>query len=141
MTVYRLSEEAYAARQAKRARDEAQLVVAEVNARDRQIAKFSTLDRYALVALFKAEGLPEPTPEYAFAAPARKWRSDYCWIIPRIIVEIDGAIWTQGRHTRPQGYLADMEKLNAATMLGYRVLRYGPHQLAECVRDVRRLLA
>jgi hypothetical protein len=98
-------------------------------------------DLYRIVALCRAEGLPLPIPEYAFAAPARKWRADYCWPIRKVIVEIDGGLWTQGRHSRGAGMLADFAKLNAATLLGYAVLRYGPHQIADCMRDLRRIFA
>jgi len=98
-------------------------------------------DPYRLVSLCQAEGLPVPIPEYAFAAPARKWRADYCWPHQLVIVEIDGAIWSQGRHTRGSGFIKDMEKLNAAALLGFRVLRYGPKQMGECLRDLRRMFA
>jgi hypothetical protein len=43
-----------------------------------------------------------------------------------ILIEIDGGIWAGGRHTRGAGFVGDMEKLNAAAILGYRVLRYQP---------------
>jgi hypothetical protein len=98
-------------------------------------------DAYQLVNLCKADGLPPPIPEYAFAAPARKWRADYCWPVRKVIVEIDGGLFVNGRHSRGAGMLKDFEKLNAATLLGFRVLRYGPQQLAECLRDLRILFA
>jgi very-short-patch-repair endonuclease len=43
-----------------------------------------------------------------------------------ILIEIDGGSWVAGRHTRGKGFEADMEKLNAAALLGYRVLRFTP---------------
>lgn len=96
---------------------------------------------YALVALCRAAGLPEPIPEYKFH-PLRKWRADHCWPIHKLIVEIDGGLFVQGRHSRGAGQLKDMEKLNAAAMLGYRVLRYSPSQIErECLRDLRIMLA
>ena len=64
--------------------------------------------------------------------PKRQWRLDY-WLGERVggqkvpcflAVEIEGAIWSRGRHTRGKGYENDMRKYNAATMLGYRVLRF-----------------
>lgn len=72
-------------------------------------------------------GLPAPVPEYRFH-PTRKWRYDYAWPDHRIALEIDGGIWTGGRHTRGAGYLGDMEKLNAAALLGWRVFRCTPQQ-------------
>ena len=95
---------------------------------------------YPLVGLCLAAGLPEPVPEYRFHA-ARKWRADYAWPLRLVIVEIDGGGWTQGRHTRGAGFIADQRKLNAATLLGYRVLRYTPDRLMECVADLRIMFA
>lgn len=96
---------------------------------------------YPLVSLCRAHGLPEPVPEYQFN-PARKWRADYCWLIPRkVIVEIDGGIWSGGRHSGGSGQLRDMEKLNSAGLLGFTVLRYTPQQLGHAIRDLRILFA
>lgn len=97
---------------------------------------------YALVALCKAHQLPEPTPEYQFH-PTRRWRADYAFIhtTPRVIVEIDGGVWAQGRHTRGAGFIQDQVKLNAAALLGYHVLRYTPDRLGECIADLRILFA
>jgi very-short-patch-repair endonuclease len=62
-------------------------------------------------------------PEYRFH-PIRMWRFD--WLLPdyRIGIECEGAIWIQGRHTRGMGYQNDMRKYNAATVMGFRVLRF-----------------
>lgn len=57
--------------------------------------------------------------------PVRKWRFDYAFSDLKVAIEIDGAVWTQGRHNRPAGYLADMEKLNTAASMGWLVLRFG----------------
>ena len=96
---------------------------------------------YPLVVLCREAGLPEPIPEYKFHH-ARKWRADYCWPIHRVIVEIDGGLFVRGRHSRGAGMLKDFEKLNAAALLGYAVLRYAPAQLKrECVRDLRLMFA
>jgi very-short-patch-repair endonuclease len=56
--------------------------------------------------------------------PDRKWRFDYAFPSRKIAIEIDGAIWTLGRHNRPRGYLNDMEKLNTAASMGWLVLRF-----------------
>lgn len=97
---------------------------------------------YPLVALCRAAGLPEPTPEFRFN-PSRKWRADYCWpfATPRVIVEIDGGVFTQGRHTRGKGFIADQQKTNSAQLLGFAVLRYTPDRLAECIRDLQVMFA
>lgn len=77
-----------------------------------------------------AEKLPTPTPEFAFANTiGRKWRFDWAFIPQRVAVEQDGSIWTQGRHTRGAGYLKDIEKLNTATAMGWKVFRTTPSTL------------
>jgi len=68
-----------------------------------------------------------PVPEYRFC-PSRKWRADYCFVDQKLIIEIEGGAFTKGRHTRGKGYINDMEKYNAMTVLGYRLLRYTPQQ-------------
>jgi hypothetical protein len=71
--------------------------------------------------------------EFRFSPP-RKWAADFM-IRPRqlgvalVLLEIEGAVWTSGRHTRGAGFLADMEKYNTATMLGFRVLRFSTEQV------------
>ncbi len=95
---------------------------------------------YPLVTLCRDAGLPEPIHEYRFH-PYRKWRADYAWPLQRVIVEVEGGIWTQGRHTRGAGFLADMAKYNAAALLGFHILRYTPQQLGDAVADLRMMLA
>lgn len=73
--------------------------------------------------LLRAAGIGGYEREYRFTAP-RKWRFDFAWPEKMLAVEIEGGIWTQGRHTRPMGYAADLEKYNAAQCMGWRILRY-----------------
>jgi len=61
--------------------------------------------------------------------PERKWRADFHLIDKKILVEIEGGIWSGGRHTRGKGYLGDMEKYNAATMMGFQVIRFSTDQV------------
>lgn len=73
-----------------------------------------------------SEKLPMPTPEFRFE-PSRRWRFDWCWPDHKIALEIEGAVWTRGRHTRGSGFMKDMEKYNHAAQLGYRVFRCTPN--------------
>lgn len=66
--------------------------------------------------------------EYRFY-PERRWRFDYAIPSHRIALEVEGGVWTAGRHTRPQGFLGDIEKYNTATLLGWRVFRTTPTEL------------
>jgi very-short-patch-repair endonuclease len=61
--------------------------------------------------------------------PTRKWRFDYAFVEQKIAVEVDGGVWIGGRHNRASGYVKDLEKFNAATALGWVVLKFTPEQL------------
>lgn len=60
--------------------------------------------------------------------PGRKWRFDYAIPSAKIAIEIEGAIWSRGRHVSPQGYIKDMEKYNMASVLGWTLLRFSTDQ-------------
>lgn len=82
-----------------------------------------------LVAQLALTALPPPVRELRFAPP-RRWRADLAWPAARVIVEVDGAVFVRGRHTRGTGFMRDCEKLNAAVLAGWRVLRVTrPHIL------------
>ena len=81
--------------------------------------------------------------EYRFH-PERRWRADFVasdadhWELfgPSaapfvVLIEIDGGSWVAGRHTRGKGFENDLDKLNAAALLGYRVLRFTPAMVAD----------
>ena len=46
-----------------------------------------------------------------------------------ILVEVEGGVWSGGRHTRGKGYIGDMEKYNAAVVMGYQVIRFTTEQV------------
>lgn len=75
-------------------------------------------------------GLPKPDAEFRFH-PSRKWRFDYAWPALSVAVEVEGGAFVGGRHTRGVGYLKDLEKYNTATVLGWKVLRFTPRQIAD----------
>ena len=68
-------------------------------------------------------GFPKPILEFRFH-PTRKWRFDYAWPNRKVALELEGGIWSRGRHTRPLGFLEDMEKYNEAAAMNWLVLRY-----------------
>jgi very-short-patch-repair endonuclease len=72
--------------------------------------------------------LPVPEKEYRFH-PTRRWRFDYAFPLTMLAIEIDGGAFSGGRHTRGAGFVKDMEKLNEAAILGWRVLRFTPDQV------------
>ena len=61
--------------------------------------------------------------------PGRKWRIDFAIVELKIGIEIEGGVWTNGRHTRGNGFVDDMEKYNAAVTLGWVILRFTPQDL------------
>lgn len=69
------------------------------------------------------------TPEYAFCS-TRRWRADHANETIRTLIEVDGGVWTGGRHSRGKGQEADNEKLNTAAVYGWFVLRYSTQQFA-----------
>lgn len=66
--------------------------------------------------------------EYRFHS-VRKWRFDYAIPEHLVALEVEGGVWTGGRHTSPKGFLGDMEKYNTATIMGWKVLRTTPDDL------------
>lgn len=66
--------------------------------------------------------LPEPEREYRFD-PVRRWRFDFAWPDVRVALEVEGGVYSHGRHTRGSGFTRDVEKYNMAVMLGWAVLR------------------
>ncbi len=78
--------------------------------------------------LCKSDLRVECVKEYRFH-PVRRWRFDYAIPSHKIALEVEGGVWTGGRHTSPKGFLGDIEKYNAATLLGWRVFRTTPDAL------------
>lgn len=87
----------------------------------------SRLERTAYQQIVDA-GLPEPVREFRFH-PVRGWRADFAWPEHKLLLEIEGGIWLQttghhGKgHAHPERFESDVDKYNAAALLGYWVLR------------------
>jgi len=76
----------------------------------------------ALAAIRQATGA-EAVLEHKFL-PDRRFRFDVAWLDRKVAAEIDGAVWTGGRHTSGAGFIRDQEKLNLAGLAGWRVFRF-----------------
>jgi very-short-patch-repair endonuclease len=72
--------------------------------------------------------IPPPIAEYKFH-PTRKWRIDFAFPEIKLAIEIEGAVWSFGRHNHPSGFIKDIEKYNALTELGWHLLRYQPKKI------------
>ncbi|MFQ5788165.1 MAG: hypothetical protein ACE5H1_09320 [Thermodesulfobacteriota bacterium] len=73
--------------------------------------------------LLKTSHIEKPVEEYRFDAN-RKWRFDFAWVIEKVAVEIEGGIWSAGRHVRGSGFIADCDKYNSAALDGWIVFRF-----------------
>ena len=89
----------------------------------------------------KALKIKQPEREYTFARP-RRWRFDFCWVDEKIAAEVEGGIWTGGRHVTGKGFQLDCEKYNHATLLGWRVFRFTAEHIhrGDAVEMIRNLL-
>lgn len=79
--------------------------------------------------------------EYLYAKP-RKFRADFSFPAARLLAEIQGGIFTGQAHGSVKGVLADIERLNVATLAGYRVLRFTPQSVksGEALQLIERAL-
>jgi hypothetical protein len=85
---------------------------------------------------------PALAREYKFHTQ-RRWRLDYYHAATRTAIELEGGLYSNGRHTRTAGFLGDIEKYNAATMHGIALLRLGtgqvdPAHVAEIISYIER---
>jgi very-short-patch-repair endonuclease len=71
----------------------------------------------------KLVGLPEPEREYRFAPP-RRYRADFAYPEQKILVEVQGGIYTRGAHSRGTGLERDYEKINLAQLNGFMVFQF-----------------
>lgn len=85
--------------------------------------QMSSLEKkFTLLWVHVIKGPTDVTPEHKFH-PSRRWRFDFAHIPTKTAIELEGGIWSQGRHTRGSGFRSDCEKYNEATRLGWRVFR------------------
>lgn len=93
----------------------------------KSVVKESSAKRYEnhLLAQIREHAFKEPEREYRFHRD-RKWRFDFAYPAIRLAIEVEGGIWSGGRHTRGSGFEADCEKYNEAAAAGWRVIRFTP---------------
>ena len=94
-----------------------------------------------LAVLMKVHGLPEPLREFKFAFP-RRYRFDFFFLNQNLAVEVEGATWTGGRHTRGAGFEADCKKYNLAALKGIKVLRFTASMIrsGEAIRTIKEVM-
>lgn len=101
---------------------------AEVLKREQARAKREKLE-LALAMQLRALGLTEGLERQWLFHDTRKFRFDFAYPAVKLAVEVDGGTWTQGRHTRGAGILADCEKSACAAILGWRVIHCVTNQV------------
>lgn len=98
---------------------------------ERESKKASKANQYSLFLRLLEENTGYHwESEYKFH-PTRKWRFDFALPSKKVAIEIDGGVFTAGRHSGGIGQIKDMEKMNAAASLGWRVLHFIPRQTTE----------
>ena len=74
-----------------------------------------------LLTRLEAAGLPLGATQYPVVL-GRQFRFDRAWPAQMVAVEVQGAIWTNGAHSRGSGVQRDCLKLSMAAAVGWRVL-------------------
>lgn len=70
----------------------------------------------------------------------RQWRFDIAIPAMKIAIEYEGIMSRKSRHTTVTGYTKDCEKYNAATIAGWRVLRYNAINYRSAGADVESII-
>jgi very-short-patch-repair endonuclease len=79
---------------------------------------------------------PELVPEFRFCQ-GRLFRFDFASPETKVGIELEGGIWTGGRHTRGAGYESDCEKHRLASYNGWLLFRFTKSQIT--VPELERL--
>jgi len=74
-------------------------------------------------------GIPVPEREYRFCE--RRWKFDFAWPNSKIAIEVEGAIFVDGRHSRGLGMIKDMDKYNRAALLNWKVFRFSGNHVKD----------
>jgi len=92
-------------------------------------------------AFFKNCGLPECTFEHKFHK-TRKWRFDMAFLEDMIAIEVQGGVFSGGRHSRGAGMRKDYEKHNQAVLYGWRMIYVLPEQVlkADLVNLIKKVM-
>jgi hypothetical protein len=81
-----------------------------------------------MVELIKSNTSYPVEREFRFHT-TRRWRFDAAIPEIKMAFELEGGIWSGGRHIHPAGYEKDLEKYNTAALMGWTVYRFVPRML------------
>ena len=71
-------------------------------------------------------GMGKGLRERLLRAGMQDWRFDFCWLVPKVAIELDGGGYVNGAHGRGKHMESDCAKLSTSVSLGWRVLRITP---------------
>lgn len=110
----------------------------------KKVSKHGTRTQHEdrLIEQIKLYGLQTPEREFRFHTE-RRWRFDFAYPEKKVALEVEGGVWSGGRHTRGYGFEEDCHKYNAAALHGWRVFRFTPKMIADltAIKTVEWVLA
>ena len=117
------------------------------------------IDPNILCALLRSELRLDAVTEYRFAAEMvgigkglrqrlsdaglKDWRFDVAIIDHKIAIELEGGVFTRGRHSRGMGMVGDINKYNAATVNGWSLVRFTHthHTYTDVLKTVKAIMS
>ena len=87
-----------------------------------KIKKKTSLATDRMIEDLDASKLPKYVLEHKFLTD-RRFRFDFAWPDYMLYLEVDGMVWTGGRHTSGAGFTRDHEKFNLAHINGWVGIR------------------
>lgn len=74
--------------------------------------------------------------------PGRKFEADFAFPDRRLLIEVQGGIYSRAAHGSITGILADNERLNLATLNGWGMFRFTPDQVKDgtAIETIRKAL-
>ena len=120
----------------RRIRSKRIALVSEVQARKWKIEANTSY----LLQLGQEFGLGTGVREFQFAKELkRRFMADIAWPPFKILMELEGGVYSNGRHVRGAGYEADCVKYSLASILGYTLIRvtYGMIERGEACELLR----
>lgn len=128
-----------------------------------RVPKGTTYNGSFVTQVWAAAGIATPQVEYQFHDD-RRWKFDFAWpnfnktvkdsngqdavfitmttATGGVALEVQGGIWTHGRHTRGAALKKEWEKLNAAAVAGWRILYCQPSEVTgtKMVNNIKKAL-
>jgi very-short-patch-repair endonuclease len=68
--------------------------------------------------------------QYSYV-PGRKFKADFAFPLQKLIVEVDGGVYSRRAHGSIGGIIADMKRSNFAAMNGWRLMRFRPDEITK----------